>query len=84
VGKTCQAAVEHGARQIALAGGVAANARLRAALRARAPVPVRVPHIRYCTDNAAMVAAAGYVRLAAGDVAGWDLDVAPGLTLAGA
>jgi N6-L-threonylcarbamoyladenine synthase len=82
VGKTCQAALAHGVREIALAGGVAANERLRAELRARAPVPVRVPPIRFCTDNAAMVAAAGYFRLIAGDVAGWDLDVAPNAALA--
>ena len=82
VGKTCAAAAASGAAEIALAGGVAANRRLRAALRARAPVPVRAPAVRYCTDNAAMVAAAGAFRLLAGDVSGLDLDVAPSLPLA--
>lgn len=82
VGKTCAAAEASGAAEIALAGGVAANRRLRAALRARATVPVRVPAVRYCTDNAAMIAAAGYFRLRAGDVSGLDLDVAPSLPLA--
>ncbi|MDQ3703265.1 MAG: tRNA (adenosine(37)-N6)-threonylcarbamoyltransferase complex transferase subunit TsaD, partial [Chloroflexota bacterium] len=82
VGKTCQAAEAHRVRQIALAGGVAANRRLREVMAARAPVPVLVPDLRYCTDNAAMIAAAGYFRLEAGDIAGWDLDVSPSLRLA--
>ncbi|HEX2035921.1 MAG TPA: tRNA (adenosine(37)-N6)-threonylcarbamoyltransferase complex transferase subunit TsaD [Chloroflexota bacterium] len=82
VGKTCQAAVERGARQIALAGGVAANRHLRAALRAQAPVPVLCPDPDLCTDNAAMVASAAYFRLQAGDVAGLELDVRPNLRLA--
>ncbi len=45
---------------IALAGGVAANSRLRAQLLEKTNVPVFIPSIRYCTDNAAMVATAAY------------------------
>jgi N6-L-threonylcarbamoyladenine synthase len=45
---------------IALAGGVAANSRLRSMLQERADVPVFLPSIRYCTDNAAMVAGAAF------------------------
>jgi N6-L-threonylcarbamoyladenine synthase len=82
VGKTCRAAAEFGVRQIALAGGVAANKRLRQDLAARAPVPVLCPDVDLCTDNAAMVAAAGFYRHQAGDVAGPDLDVKPNLRLA--
>lgn len=82
VGKTCQAADEVGARQIALAGGVAANRRLREELIAKARVPVLCPDIDLCTDNAAMIAAAGFYRLQDGHVAGWDLDVEPNLRLA--
>ena len=81
VGKTCAAAERLGVAEIALAGGVAANGPLREALRQRAPVPLRVPALRHCTDNAAMIAGAGYFRLTAGDVSGWDLDVAPNLRL---
>ena len=66
VGKTCAAAERLGVAEIALAGGVAANGPLREALRPRAPVPLRVPALRHCTDNAAMIAGAGYFRLTSG------------------
>ncbi|HEU5314988.1 MAG TPA: tRNA (adenosine(37)-N6)-threonylcarbamoyltransferase complex transferase subunit TsaD, partial [Chloroflexota bacterium] len=81
VGKTVQAAEEVGAKQVALAGGVAANKRLREVMLARAKVPVLIPDVDLCTDNAAMVAAAAYFRLQAGDVSGLDLDVKPSLRL---
>ena len=82
VGKTIQAAQDAGAAQIALAGGVAANKRLREVMLARAPVSVLIPDVDLCTDNAAMVAAAGYFRLQRGDSSGLDLDVKPNLRLA--
>ena len=82
VGKAIRAAEQVDARQIALAGGVAANKRLREVLLARTTLPVLIPDVDLCTDNAAMVAAAGYFRLQAGDVSGWDLDVKPNLRLA--
>jgi N6-L-threonylcarbamoyladenine synthase len=44
-------------------------------------VPVVYPSLILCTDNAACVAAAGWFRLQAGDLADWDLDVVPGLAL---
>ncbi|MEM6332088.1 MAG: tRNA (adenosine(37)-N6)-threonylcarbamoyltransferase complex transferase subunit TsaD [Planctomycetota bacterium] len=56
---------------IVIGGGVSANSRLRAqaeALGERLGVAVRVPAMRYCVDNAAMIAAAAGPRLAAGDV----------------
>lgn len=80
--KAVKAAGEYGARQILLAGGVAANGALRRKLVERSPVPVKVPSPKYCTDNAAMVAACGYFHLRAGDCSGFDLDVEPNLAFA--
>lgn len=82
VEKTCQAAEAFGAQSILLAGGVAANQWLRMEMSRRSPVPVRYPPPQLCTDNAAIVAAAGFYRLEAGESPGWDLDVVPGLRLA--
>jgi N6-L-threonylcarbamoyladenine synthase len=75
------AAQRFGAAEILLAGGVAANTRLREELARKASVPVRYPPPSLCTDNAAMVAAAAFYRFAAGVQGGWELDVAPGLRL---
>ena len=75
--KAVVAANEHGVRQMALAGGVAANSALRQLIQERSPVPVLLPPIRYCTDNAAMIAAAGYYRYSLGHVSELDIDVQP-------
>jgi N6-L-threonylcarbamoyladenine synthase len=53
--------------RLVVAGGVAANARLRAALAARLGSAVFYPPARLCTDNGAMIAFAGHMRLAAGE-----------------
>jgi len=81
VTKTMAAAGRHGVNQILLAGGVAANKLLRETMARRSPIPVLIPAHILCTDNAAMVACCGYFRLLQGKVAGWDLDVVPGLSL---
>jgi N6-L-threonylcarbamoyladenine synthase len=81
VTKTVAAASRHGVNQILLAGGVAANKLLRETMLRRSPIPVLIPPIILCTDNAAMVASCGYFRLLQGKVAGWNLDVLPGLSL---
>jgi N6-L-threonylcarbamoyladenine synthase len=81
VSKTVSAAQSFGATEILLAGGVAANTRLRSEMARRASIPVRWPPIDLCTDNAAMVAAAAYYRYGAGLQSGWDLDVNPNLRL---
>jgi N6-L-threonylcarbamoyladenine synthase len=81
VAKTRRAAVELGARTVLLAGGVAANERLRERFAAEMPVRFVYPPTRLCTDNAAMIAAAGCFRLAAGQRDGLDLDVSPSLRL---
>ena len=81
VEKTCRAAEQFKVKGILLAGGVAANERLRAEMSQRSPVPVKAPPLKYCTDNAAMVASAAFFRFQVGERAGWDLDVAPSLRL---
>ncbi len=81
VEKTISAAQEFGAKQILLAGGVAANARLREQIVARAPVPVLIPPPKLCIDNGAMIASAAWWHLERGEKSGWDLDVVPALKL---
>jgi N6-L-threonylcarbamoyladenine synthase len=83
--KTARAAREVGARSIVLGGGVAANSVLRDRLRAEADelgVPLVVPRPGLCTDNGAMIGAAGVRRFAAGERARLDLDARPSLPLA--
>lgn len=79
--KTLEAAKKLRVRQILLAGGVAANLALRERLTSASPVPILVPQPSLCTDNAAMVAAAGYYHLTAGHHDDLDLDVDPSLEL---
>ncbi len=81
VNKTVAVAKRHRAKQILLAGGVAANKLLCDDMLRCSPLPVLSPPPILCTDNAAMVAACGYYRLKADRVAGWDLEVVPGLSL---
>ena len=81
VEKTVLAAQETGVSEICVCGGVSANAVLRQTMRERSPVPVSVPPIYLCTDNAAMIAAAGHYRFVAGERAGLDMDVIPNLRL---
>ncbi len=62
--KTLRAAARCGVRDVVAAGGVAANSRLRHVLRERAQdmrpaLNVHIPPIRFCTDNAAMIAGLG-------------------------
>ena len=82
VTKTVAAAREYGVRNVLMAGGVAANSRLRQRLLDDSPLPVLIPPLKLCTDNAAMIAACGFFRLQAGKTNGPDLDVVPGLKLA--
>jgi N6-L-threonylcarbamoyladenine synthase len=83
--KTARAARETGARSIVLGGGVAANRCLRERLAGEADalrVPLIVPRPALCTDNGAMIGAAGARRFEAGERAGLDLDARPSLPLA--
>ena len=80
--KAAFAAAAFGARSLLVAGGVAANKALARALAERSPVPVRVPPLNLCTDNAAMIAAAGWAAFTAGRRDSLDLDADPSLPLA--
>ncbi|MFI5293193.1 MAG: hypothetical protein ACHQ02_10020, partial [Candidatus Limnocylindrales bacterium] len=82
--KTTMAAERTSARSIIVGGGVAANAALRAALGERAAAlgaELIVPRPSLCTDNAAMIGAAGSLRFLAGEQAGLDLSASPSLRL---
>jgi N6-L-threonylcarbamoyladenine synthase len=66
VGRTLQAATAENATRVVVAGGVAANKLLREDLRARFPGQVFFPRPEFCTDNGAMIAFAGAMRLNCG------------------
>ena len=77
VGKTLRAAEVQGVDRIIVGGGVAANRRLRARFQQEADrlgLQVLLPQMRYCTDNAAMIAGLAYHYLQAGVTSGLDLE----------
>ena len=77
VGTTERLAAEYPAKTLIVGGGVACNGALREAARAateRLGIPAYFPSPHLSTDNAAMIAAAGTVKLCAGERAGWDLN----------
>ena len=80
--KTLHAAEEFSAREILVAGGVSANRALREAFQSKSPVKVNIPHISLCTDNAAMIATAGYYRFVHGVRDALDMDAFPNWRLA--
>jgi N6-L-threonylcarbamoyladenine synthase len=78
VTKALHAAGQHGVDNLVLCGGVAANRRLRGLFEERATEDGRrlfLPSSEFCTDNAAMIAVAGFHQLGAGMFAGTDTDV---------
>jgi N6-L-threonylcarbamoyladenine synthase len=85
VRKTLQAAARERLDTVVVAGGVAANSALRLAFHAeceRRAVRLVVPPMAACTDNAAMIAYAGALRLARGERDGFDLGVSTSTSLA--
>jgi len=84
IGTTTRLALEYEPRTLIVAGGVACNNALREAARATAMnlgIPVYFPSLHLSTDNAAMIAAAGTVKLMAGERAGLDLNADVSLRL---
>ena len=80
--KATRAAREFGARRLALGGGVAANRYLLRQVESVVQLPVVCPPPSLCTDNAAMIAAAGYFRYRSGERSILALDIDPGLAIA--
>ena len=79
--KLLKMADKYGAKGLILAGGVAANARLREEITRRSPLPVIIPEPVLCTDNGAMIAACAYHQFKRGEQFGMELDIEPGLPL---
>ena len=84
VSKTLEAAARTGISTISVTGGVSANSRLRDAFTdagREAGLTVYFPKLSLCTDNAAMIAAAGQARYERGDTADLNLNVTPNAPL---
>jgi N6-L-threonylcarbamoyladenine synthase len=85
VAKTIAAAEDKAVKAIVLGGGVVANTRLRALMTARAQelgLDLLIPPVELCTDNAAMIACAGYHRQARGESTDLHVGASPSLRLA--
>ena len=84
VSRAVAATTKFGYKKLAIAGGVASNSALRAGMKAaceKAGIEFYYPSPIFCTDNAAMIGAAGYYEYINGVRAGWDLNAVPNLKL---
>jgi N6-L-threonylcarbamoyladenine synthase len=84
VTKTMRAAADYGVTAVSVTGGVSANSRLREAFQEAGRsngLEVFSPSLSLCTDNAAMIAAAGYERLRCGEADDLELNVFPNMPL---
>jgi N6-L-threonylcarbamoyladenine synthase len=77
VTKTINAVKQFSAKSLVVAGGVSANRALRHAIQVKAACPLNIPPTWLCTDNAAMIAGAGYYRFIKGQRDPLDMDVLP-------
>lgn len=77
-------AADYGVKKFAIAGGVAANSALRAAMKKACGdrgIDFYYPSPVFCTDNAAMIGVAAYYEYQRGNTSGWDLNAVPNLKL---
>ncbi len=84
VEKTIQAVKQQKLSTVLLAGGVSANSMLREEMQKRCQaegIKLGYPPLEFCTDNAAMIACAGFYRYLQGERAGWNLNAVPQLRL---
>ncbi len=81
VDKTLQAAKVYQVKDVLLAGGVSANSLLRQEMVNKSEWPVYIPPLSLCTDNAAMISAAGYFHYLVKDFSPIDMDVLPNWAL---
>lgn len=77
VTKTLKAAHHYKVKEILIAGGVSANKELRETFMQKSAIPVNIPPLFLCTDNAAMVGAAGFFRMKGGYRDSLNMDVLP-------